>query len=105
MKQETLVNRAIDVMIHGHQHNGYHWIKVLGDKRLRVGIELWFARGGLCLDYMESERTRYPIYFDKKVKNMAMLVMLVRDWSNKNNNNVIYEMDRYTSWIKDGVPI
>jgi len=88
MKQNKLVKIAIDILIHG-ESNIYNWVKELDNKRLCIGPKLH------CYNCKSSKD--YNIYFDKTIKNMALLCVLFRDWCNKNDNKHLYK-----GWIKEG---
>jgi len=94
MKQAKLVKIAIDVLINGEYDKHYDWKKVLGNKELKI-----YNWGELILFHCDSHKN-YSIYFDKKIKNMGMLVVLLRDWNNKNNNR--YKCLWYKLWIEKG---
>jgi len=97
MTQTELVKIAIDILINGKPK--YYLFKVLGNKVLDF-------TGFGALNYINYKSHReYAINFDKKVKNMAMLCVLLKDWSNKSNCPEAYYNWRkpYEGWHERGL--
>jgi len=96
MTQEQLVKIAIDSLIHGKNDENYWWQKILGNDAL-------YYHDNYCLSYHTSRHDYnknkwFYIYFDKNVKNMAMLCVLFKDWIRINNQEYYYK-----NWVEAGV--
>jgi len=92
MTQNKLVKIAIDIIIHG-KYDEYYDELVLGKKLLGFNY-----KNSLCYDDGVEKYIRY-INFDKTVKNMAMLSILVKDYCRSKE-----QLFRYEEWIEKGVP-
>jgi len=98
MTQEELVKKAIDVLINGKDDIHYLFKK----NHIHESLSLHYGGGLIFKDLWDYKRgvsnAGYDIRFDKNVKNMAMLIVLLRDWTNKRRDH----RNWYKQWIKIG---